>query len=228
MEILAVIIIGLAVATTGVINPKNKDVDDLAKAPQTEVTTPIVQEIKPEPEPEPEPQVAKEPDPEPQVAKEPDPEPQVAKEPEPEAQPEEPKEEVNTETVQEQDAKPEDEVATVAQEEIVDINEDKGISMLNIIFYIIGAIAALAAGIYFFMRKEPDQSAADIARSQSRESTPELQEEQPAQEETYSDPETEQPAQEETQTEPTETEENSTSENTNDQSSNNDDENNNR
>jgi cytoskeletal protein RodZ len=102
--------------------------------------------------------------------------------------------------------------------------------MLNIILYILGAIAVIAAGIYFFMRREPDQSAADIARSQSQESTPEPQEEQPAQEETYSEPEpeTEQPVQEETQTETTETEENSNSENTNDQSSNNDDENNNR
>ena len=76
--------------------------------------------------------------------------------------------------------------------------------MLNIILYILGAIAVIAAGIYFFMRREPDQSAADIARSQSQESTPEPQEEQPAQEETYSEPEsqTEQPAQEETYSEP--------------------------
>ena len=104
--------------------------------------------------------------------------------------------------------------------------------MLNIILYILGAIAVIAAGIYFFMRREPEQSAADIARSQSQESTPEPQEEQPAQEETYSEPEpepeTEQPVQEETLTETTETEESSTSENTNDQSSNNDDENNNK
>ncbi|MBT5781582.1 MAG: hypothetical protein HOI03_00290, partial [Candidatus Marinimicrobia bacterium] len=104
------------------------------------------------------------------------------------------------------------------------------LSMLNIILYILGAIAVIAAGIYFFMRREPDQSAADIARSQSQESTPEPQEEQTTQEETYSEPEpeTEQPVQEETQTETTETVENSTSENTNDQSSNNDDENNNK
>ena len=74
------------------------------------------------------------------------------------------------------------------------------------------AIAVIAAGIYFFMRREPDQSAADIARSQSQEPTREP----------------EQPVQEEMQTETTETEESSTSENTNDQSSNNDDENNNR
>ena len=41
--------------------------------------------------------------------------------------------------------------------------------MLNIILYILGAIAVIAAGIYFFMRREPEQSAADIARSQSQE-----------------------------------------------------------
>ena len=40
--------------------------------------------------------------------------------------------------------------------------------------YILGAIAVIAAGIYFFMRREPSpQSAADIARAQSQEPTPE-------------------------------------------------------
>ena len=48
--------------------------------------------------------------------------------------------------------------------------------MLNIILYILGAIAVIAAGIYFFMRRDPERSAADIARSQSQESTPEPQE----------------------------------------------------
>jgi len=102
--------------------------------------------------------------------------------------------------------------------------------MVNILLYILGAIAVIAAGIYFFMRREPTpKSAADIARAQSQQDpTPELQEE-PAQEETYSEPETqpepEQPAQEETPTETTEEEPQSDN---NDQSSNNDDENNNR
>ena len=53
--------------------------------------------------------------------------------------------------------------------------------------YILGAIAVIAAGIYFFMRREPSpQSAADIARAQSQEPTPEPQPEpeQTVQEET--------------------------------------------
>jgi len=218
MDLITVIIIGVVVAATVVINPKAKDPEEIAKAPETQVTTPAVKE--PEPEPEPEPAPAPEPEPEPTPA------------PEPEPKQEELKEEVNAGETQEQDAKPEEEVITPTQEETTESNEDKGLSMFNIILYILGAIAVIAAGIYFFMRREPEQSAADIARSQSQDSTPEPQEEQPAQEETYSEPEpqpeTEQPVQEETQTENTETEENSTSENANDQSSNNDDENNNR
>ena len=102
--------------------------------------------------------------------------------------------------------------------------------MLNIILYILGAIAVIAAGIYFFMRRESSpKSAADIARAQSQKDlTPEPQEE-PAKEETYSEPETqpepEQPVQEE---KPSETTEEETQSGNDDQSSNNDDENNNR
>ena len=208
MDLILVFAIGAIVAATGVINPNKQDPEEVSKAPETQVITPVK-----EPEPEPAPT--------------PEPEPTPA----PESEPEQPKEEVNAEQTQKQDAKPEEEEITPAQEEeATEANEDKGISMLNIILYILGAIAVIAAGIYFFMRRDPEQSAADIARSQSQEPTPGPQEEQPAQEETYSkpEPETEQPVQEETQTETTETEENSTSENTNDQSSNNDDENNNR
>ena len=92
--------------------------------------------------------------------------------------------------------------------------EKEGLSIVNIMLYILGAIAVIAAGIYFFMRREPSpQSAADIARAQSQEPTPEPQQEP------------EQPVQEETPTETTQEE--PQSENT-DQSSNNDDENNNR
>ncbi|MDC1125071.1 hypothetical protein OAS82_03820, partial [Pelagibacteraceae bacterium] len=127
------------------------------------------------------------------------------------------------------DAKPEEEVITPTQEETTGSSEDKGLSMLNIILYILGAIAVIAAGIYFFMRREPDQSAADIARAQSQEEpTPEPQEE-PVQEETYSEPESqpepEQPVQEEA---PSETTQEETQPDNTDQSSNNDDENNNR
>jgi uncharacterized protein HemX len=224
MDLFAVIIIGIVVAASGVINPKTNDPEEIAKVPETQVTTPVVKEPELQPEPTPAPEPEPEPQPEPTPAPEPEPEPQ------PEPQQEEPKAEVNAGETQEQDAKPEEEIITPTQDETTEANEDKGLSMLNIILYILGAIAVIAAGIYFFMRREPEQSAADIARSQSQEPTPKPQEEQPAQEETYSEPvsETEQPAQEETQTETTETEENSTSEDTNDQSSNNDDENNNR
>ena len=49
--------------------------------------------------------------------------------------------------------------------------------MINILLYILGAIAVIAAGIYFFMRREPStQSAADIARAQTQQDpTPEPQ-----------------------------------------------------
>ena len=157
MDLITVIIIGVVVAATGVINPKAKDPEEIAKAPETQVTTPAVKEPEPQPEPEPAPT--------------PEPEPTPAPEPEPE----EPKEEVSAEQTQEQDAKPEEEVITPTQEETTGSSEDKGLSMLNIILYILGAIAVIAAGIYFFMRREPDQSAADIARSQSQVSTPEPQ-----------------------------------------------------
>ena len=119
------------------------------------------------------------------------------------------------------EAKPEDPELKPEQEESE--TEEKGTGWLNIILYVLGAIAVIAAGVYFFMRREPEsQTAADIARAQSQEPTPEPQEE-PVQEEAPSEPE--QPVQEETQTETTE--EQPQSEN-NDQSSNNDDENNNR
>ena len=175
MDLITVIIISVVVAATGIINPKAKDPDEIAKTPETQVTTPVVKEPEPQPEPEPEPEPAPEPEPEPTPA--PDPEPQQ------EEPNEEPKEEVNAGETQEQDAKPEEEVITPTQEETTETNEDKGLSMLNIILYILGAIAVIAAGIYFFMRREP-QSAAEIARSQSREPTPEPQEEHPTQEET--------------------------------------------
>ena len=42
MDLIAVIIIGTIVAVTGVINPKTKDPEEIAKAPETQVTTPVV------------------------------------------------------------------------------------------------------------------------------------------------------------------------------------------
>ena len=50
MDLIAVVIIGVIVAATGAINPKPKSPDEVAKAPETQVTTPVV-ETKPEPEP---------------------------------------------------------------------------------------------------------------------------------------------------------------------------------
>ena len=55
MDLITVIIIGVIVAATGVINPKAKDTEEVAKAPETQVTTPEVKEPEPEPEPQPEP-----------------------------------------------------------------------------------------------------------------------------------------------------------------------------
>ena len=54
MDLITVIIIGVIVAATGVINPQSKDQEEVAKAPETQVITPEVKEPEPEPEPEPE------------------------------------------------------------------------------------------------------------------------------------------------------------------------------
>ena len=206
MELLTALVMGLFVASTGVVGTQSDQSSSTAQVPKTEAITPVVQESKPEPEPEP----AKEPEPEPAKEPEPEPEPEPTKEPEPQqeepkeevnAQPAQeqdakPEEEVNAQPVQEQDAKPEEEEAQPVVEETEEATEEKGISALNIILYILGAIAVIAAGIYFFMRREPTpQSAADIGRAQSQEPIPEPQEE-PAQEEAPSEPE--QPVQEDT------------------------------
>ena len=178
MDPIIVIAAGIILVVTGAIDPLIKNKEDVAQAPKTEVSTPAP-EPKKEPEPEPE--------------------------PEPATQTEEPKEQVNAEANQEQDAKPEEEEVKPVTEETPIEEEKEGLSIVNIMLYILGAIAVIAAGIYFFMRRDPSpQSAADIARAQSQQPKPEPQ------------PEPEQPVQEETQPENT------------DQSSNNDDENNNR
>jgi outer membrane biosynthesis protein TonB len=121
MDLITVIIIGVVVAATGVINPKAKDPEEIAKAPETQVTTPVVKEPEPQPEPEPAPA----PEPEPTPAPEPEPTPA------PEPEPEEPKEEVSAEQTQEQDAKPEEEVITPTQEETTGASEDKGIKYVK-------------------------------------------------------------------------------------------------
>ena len=49
------------------------------------------------------------------------------------------------------DAKPEEEVQTVT-EESTEATEEKGLSMVNILLYILGAIGVIAAGLYFFIK----------------------------------------------------------------------------
>ena len=73
---------------------------------------------------------------------------------------------------QEQEAKPE-EPELESTEEDTEL-EEEGTSWLNLILYILGAIAVIAAGAYFFMRREPEaQSAADVGRQQSSQPEPE-------------------------------------------------------
>ena len=128
MDPILVIAAGIILVVTGAIDPLIKNKEDVAQAPKTEVSTPAP-EPKREPEPEPE--------------------------PEPAPQTEEPKEQVNAEANQEQDAKPEDEEVKPVTEETPVEEEKEGLSIVNIMLYILGAIAVIAAGIYFFMRREP-------------------------------------------------------------------------
>ena len=46
MDLITVIIIGVIVAATGVINPKANDPEEVAKAPETQVITPEVKELE--------------------------------------------------------------------------------------------------------------------------------------------------------------------------------------
>ena len=60
---------------------------------------------------------------------------------------------MNAQPTQEQDAKPEEEEVQPVTEETTEVTDEKGLSMVNILLYILGAIAVIAAGIYFFMRE---------------------------------------------------------------------------
>ena len=205
MDFIIVFGIGAILVATGIITPKPKD-DEVVEAEVVkteEVVTPPP-EIKSEPEPTPAP------------APEPTPTPAPAPEPEPAKEPET-NEEINQELAQEQEAKPEEpELETIEED-----NElaEEGTGWLNVVIYILGAIAVIAAGVYFFMRREPDaKTAADIGRQESSQQP----EPEPA---PAPEPEPEQQVQEEVQTETSEEQPQSDN---NDQSSNNDDENNNR
>ena len=218
MPIAILLIVGLVVYNSGVIdkvkNPNQGKVTEVV-APKTVETKIPVKETK---------QIPKQPEPIKEEVK------VEAKQPEPikeevkvEAKQPEPIKEEVTENIQTQE--------TATEEVQADEPEN---DYLKIILYIVGAIATIFGGFYFFSNRgsnQPTSSTIETARrdiEENYQSEPEPQDQQLAQEETQTETQDQQPAQEETQTETTQTEENSTSENTNDQSSNNDDENNNK
>ena len=232
MPIAILLIVGLVVYNSGVIdkvkNPNQGKVTEVV-APKTVETKIPVKETK---------QIPKQPEPIKEEVK------VEAKQPEPikeevkvEAkQPEPIKEEVKVEAKQPEPIKEEVTENIQTQEtatEEVQADEPEN-DYLKIILYIVGAIATIFGGFYFFSNRgsnQPTSSTIETARrdiEENYQSEPEPQDQQLAQEETQTETQDQQPAQEETQTETTQTEENSTSENTNDQSSNNDDENNNK
>ena len=91
--------------------------------------------------------------------------------------------------------------------------------MIKIILYIIGAIAAIFGGFYFFSNRPSNQSESstvDTGRKDIEESyQSEPQEQQPVQEETQSEPQERQPVQEETQSETQEEQKSEEDENNN-------------
>jgi hypothetical protein len=246
MPIAILLIVGLVVYNSGVIdkvkNPNQGKVTEVV-APKTVETKIPVKEIK---------QIPKQPEPIKEEVK------VEAKQPEPikeevkvEAkQPEPIKEEVKVEAKQPEPIKEEVREKIETQETATkEVQADEPESdYLKIILYIVGAIATIFGGFYFFSNRgsnQPTSSTIETARRDieenyqpepepqdqqpvQEETQTETQDQKPAQEETQTETQDQKPAQEETQTETIQTEENSTSENTNDQSSNNDDENNNK
>jgi hypothetical protein len=218
MPIAILLIVGLVVYNSGVIdkvkNPNQGKVTEVV-APKTVETKIPVKEIK---------QIPKQPEPIKEEVK------VEAKQPEPI------KEEVKVEAKQPEPIKEEVREKIETQETATkEVQADEPESdYLKIILYIVGAIATIFGGFYFFSNRgsnQPTSSTIETARRDIEENyqpEPEPQDQQPAQEETQTETQDQKPAQEETQTETIQTEENSTSENTNDQSSNNDDENNNK
>ena len=49
MDLIAVIIIGVIVTTTGILNPDSKDVEEVAQTPKPQVSTPAPEPKKEEP-----------------------------------------------------------------------------------------------------------------------------------------------------------------------------------
>ena len=56
MEFIAIIIVGIALTVTGVIDPKTKSSQEVTEITKPEEKTPVVQESKQEPSPEPVPE----------------------------------------------------------------------------------------------------------------------------------------------------------------------------
>ena len=205
MPIAFILIVGLVVFNAGLVDK----VKNTEKEKVTEVITPEVVKAKPavnETKP-----VVKQPETikeEPRVeAKQPE---LIKEEPKVETKQselikEEPKVEAKQpepikETVKE---KPKIEPQTLATEE-AKINEPES-NYLKIILYIIGAIAAIFGGFYYFSnrgRSQPTSSMVEAARKDIEENyQPETQEQQSAQEENQTETQEQKPAQEETQPE---------------------------
>ena len=109
----------------------------------------------------------------------------------------------------------------IEQEETIKVDQNES-NYLRIILYVVGAIAAIFGGFYYFSNRGSSQSVSSTVDTTRRdieesyhpesgeqqpvqeESQTETQEQQPAQEESQTETQEQQPAQEETQTENTE------------------------
>ena len=129
--------------------------------------------------------------------------------------------------VQPEPVQPEPVQPEKASELNIDINEE-GTSWINIILYILGAIAVIVSGMYFFTRKQSTSplSATESSRQEFTDrKTTTQQEQERSQEERQLEPQEQEPPQEERQLEPQEQEpseeENKATESTEDDSSDN-------
>ena len=129
--------------------------------------------------------------------------------------------------VQPEPVQPEPVQPEKASELNIDINEE-GMSWVNIILYILGAIVVIVSGMYFFTRKQSTSplSATESSRQEFTDrKTTTQQEQERSQEERQLEPQEQEPSQEERQLEPQEQEpseeENKATESTEDDSSDN-------